>query len=279
MAVPEFKHFDISDREFQYLRQVVYREAGINLTDAKKCLVQTRIGKLMRKNNIDGYDQLFRLLESDKSGDTLVTVLDSISTNHTFFFREDAHFKFLIDVIVPSLIGSGRSTPIRIWSSACSSGEEPYSIAISMIEALQGKRHAGFMILASDLSTKVLDQAQKGIYPAEVIEQVPIEIKRRYFQKSSRSDLQLIKVKDEVRRTVQYKRHNLLYPLAGEQPFDIIFCRNVMIYFDYDTKTRVVQTLYNNVAPNGWFITGHSESLSMIKHPFRMAQPTIYRKL
>jgi chemotaxis protein methyltransferase CheR len=279
MAVAEFKHFDISDSEFTYLQKLIYREAGINLTEAKKCLVQTRIGKLMRKNHIDGYDALFRLLENDKSGDTLVIVLDAISTNHTFFFREDAHFKYLIDSIVPQLLSRPGSKPIRIWSSACSSGEEPYSIAISMLEALQGKKHNGFEILASDLSTKVLDQAAKGIYPYEVIEQIPLDLKRKYFQKAKDNAVPFVKVKDEVRRHIRYRRHNLLYPIADEQPFDVIFCRNVMIYFDYDTKTKVVNTLYNMVGLNGWFITGHSESLSMIKHPFRMVQPTIYRKL
>lgn len=279
MSVAEFQHFEISDREFQYLRQLIYREAGINLTDAKKCLVQTRIGKLMRKNNINGYDALFRLLESDTTGNILVTVLDSISTNHTFFFREDAHFKYLIDTIVPHLLSVNSSKPIRIWSSACSSGEEPYSIAISMMEALAGKKHNGFSILASDLSTKVLQQAERGVYPFEVIEQVPLDIKRKYFQRSKKGDHPLVKVKDEVRKHVRYRRHNLLYPLTDEEPFDIVFCRNVMIYFDYETKTKVVNTLYQVVANSGWFITGHSESLSMIKHAFRMAQPTIYRKL
>jgi chemotaxis protein methyltransferase CheR len=279
MSVVEFKHFDISDREFKYLQQLVYREAGINLTDAKKCLVQTRVGKLMRKNNIDGYDALFAMLENDASGDILVTLLDAISTNHTFFFREDAHFKYLIDHIVPWLLTYKKHEPIRIWSAACSSGEEPYSIAISMMETLENKKHSGFEILASDLSTKVLDQAAKGIYPYEVIEQVPIDLKRKYFQRSKNSAAPFVRVKEEVRRYIRYRRHNLLYPITDEKPFDIIFCRNVMIYFDYETKTKVVNTLYNMVAPQGWFITGHSESLSMIKHPFRMIQPTIYRKL
>lgn len=279
MSVAEFQNFEISDREFKYLQQLVYKEAGINLTDAKKCLVQTRIGKLMRKNLINGYDALFRLLENDQTGNLLVTVLDSISTNHTFFFREDAHFKYLNDVIVPQLLSKSSSKPIRIWSSACSSGEEPYTIAITMLEALAGKKHSGFNILASDLSTKVLSQAEKGIYPMEVVEPVPLDLKRKYFQKSKRGEVQLVRVKDEVRKLVRYRRHNLLYPLTDEDPFDIVFCRNVMIYFDYETKTNVVNTIHKVVAPHGWFITGHSESLSMIKHAFQMVQPTIYRKL
>jgi chemotaxis protein methyltransferase CheR len=279
MSAIEFKHYEISDREFKHLQQLVYREAGINLTDAKKCLVQTRVGKLMRKNNIDGYDALFAMLENDASGNVLVALLDAISTNHTFFFREDAHFKYLADHIVPWLLAHKKHMPIRIWSAACSSGEEPYSIAISMMEALENKNHSGFEILASDLSTKVLDQAAKGIYPYEMIEKIPIELKRKYFQRSKNSAAPFVRVKEEVRRCIRFKRHNLLYPITDEKPFDVIFCRNVMIYFDIETKTKVVNTLYNMVEPQGWFITGHSESLSMIKHPFRMIQPTIYRKL
>lgn len=280
MGTAEFQHFLISDREFNYLRELIYREAGINLTEAKKCLVQTRIGKLMRRNNIDGYDQLFKVLENDPQGDMLVTVLDSISTNHTFFFREDAHFSYLQDVIVPEMLAGNPSKKLALWSSACSSGEEPYSIAITLSEVLEKKfPQADYSILATDISTKVLEQAQNGVYPMEVIESIPLELKKKYFQRGRNANSDKAKVKDFLRAKIGYSRHNLLYVLDQNVTFDIVFCRNVMIYFDYQTKEKVVKNIFQKIKPGGYFITGHSESLSVIDHPFKQIKPTIYRKI
>lgn len=278
MGTLEFQHHFISSKEFEYLRELIYREAGINLTDAKKCLVQTRIGKLMRRQGINGYEELFRLLENDKSGDYLVEVLDSISTNHTFFFREDSHFRFLTDEIVPQLVPKDRPFQLRIWSAGCSSGEEPYSLAITLAEAFKAYPNADFRILATDLSTKVLNEAQKGVYPAETAESIPAPIKKKYFMRGKNSNSHLIRVKEEVRSKVRFMRHNLLYVLEVPDVYDIVFCRNVMIYFDYETKTKVVENIYKKIRSGGFFVTGHSESLSVIKHPFSSIKPTIYRK-
>lgn len=280
MGATEFQHFLISDREFNYLRELIYREAGINLTEAKKCLVQTRIGKLMRKFDINGYNELFKVLENDPQGDMLVTVLDSISTNHTFFFREDAHFSYLQDVIVPELLLPNSSKKLSIWSSACSSGEEPYSIAITLSEVMEKKySNADYRILATDLSTKVLNEAKKGVYPMEVIESIPLELKKKYFQRGRNTNSDKARVKESLRSKIDYSRHNLLYVLDQNQEFDVVFCRNVMIYFDYQTKEKVVKNIFQKIKPGGYFITGHSESLSVIDHPFKQIKPTIYRKI
>lgn len=274
----EFKQHALGNKEFEYLRELIYREAGINLTDAKRCLVQTRIGKLMRKNNIENYKALFRLLESDTSGDFLVLILDSISTNHTFFFREDAHFIYLTETIIPFLVKTLGRKHIRIWSAACSSGEEPYTIAITLHELKLAYPYLEFEILATDISTKVLSNANLGVYPIDVIEKIPTPLRKKYFQRGKDDKFNLVKVKDFIREKVKFSRHNLLYPLPSSEKFDIVFCRNVMIYFDYVTKEKVVKNIYENIADEGFFITGHSESLSVIRHPFVTEKPTIYRK-
>lgn len=275
----EFQHYEIGNKEFRFLKELIYREAGINLTDAKRCLVQTRIGKLMRKNHINGYDDLFARLQQESNGRTLELVLDAISTNHTFFFREDAHFDYLTSEIVPTLVKKHGLKHIRIWSSASSSGEEPYSIAITMMNVMSAYPGVDFSVFASDISITVLEKAKKGIYPLEEIDGLPEAVKRKYFQRGKGEFSDLVKVKDAIREKVTYARHNLLEPLQRNDIFDVIFCRNVMIYFDNPTKEKIVSHLYSKLAVNGYFINGHSESLSAIKHEMTMIKPTIYRRM
>lgn len=275
----EFQHFEIGERDFRYLRELIYKEAGIHLTEAKRCLVQTRIGKLMRKNNIRGYGHLFDLLETEKSGKTLELVLDSISTNHTFFFREDAHFSYLAETIVPKLVREHQKKHLKIWSAACSSGEEPYSIAITMMDALVAFPGVSFSVFSSDISVTILEKAKKAIYPYEEIQSLPEPIKRKYFQRGKGEFEELVKVKDIVKEKITFARHNLLETLQSGEFFDIIFCRNVMIYFDNPTKEKIVNLLSKRLNENGYFINGHSESLSAINHDLSMIKPTIYRRL
>jgi len=272
-----FKHFEIEDDEFDYLRNLIYREAGINLTPAKKCLVQTRIGKLMRRRSIDGYSELFKLLREDDSGQELTNVIDVITTNHTYFFREEEHFNYLADTIIPELLSKKRNKHIRIWSAGCSSGEEPYSIAIILKEQVQISENWTFEIFATDLSTEALFTAEKGIYEAETIKKLSLESKRKYFKKGKNRFGNLVKVKGNIRQLITFRRHNLLKELPAVPKFDIIFCRNVMIYFDHQTKERVVNNISQKLTSDGYFITGHSESLNTIKHPFETAKPTIYK--
>ncbi len=274
-----FKHYEISDEEFEYLRKLIYREAGINLTPAKKCLAQTRIGKLMRKKGIDGYKNLFHILENDKSGYQLEMVLDAISTNHTFFFREDAHFSYLNDHILPGMRNKGLKE-IDIWSAGCSSGEEPYTIAMSILESkIEGKNtEIRFSIDASDISTEVLKKAKAAVYLAESIQELPYNIKKRYFKRGKDRYLQYVKVKDDVQKYVRFSRKNLLLPNDDPKKYHIIFCRNVMIYFDRQTKERVVANLAEKLHYGGYLVTGHSESLNGITHSLNQEKPTIYRK-
>jgi chemotaxis protein methyltransferase CheR len=282
MAEPsskKFKHYEISEEEFRYLQRLVYKEAGINLTEAKRCLVQTRIGKLMRKAGIDGFRNLFEKLEHDSSGRYLELVLNAISTNHTFFFREDTHFKFLEQTIVPEWEKDGNRRPFLVWSAGCSSGEEPYTISITLSEYKRLNRGFDFKIFASDLSTNVLQKADAGIYPVEEIEPVKPEIQKRYFKRGKGQFKHLVKVKPIIKDPVSFKKHNLLLPLQGHQQFDVVFLRNVMIYFDRNTKQNIVRSVYKYIRPGGYLITGHSESLGNIDHPYKTVQPTIYKRI
>ena len=272
-----FRHFEIEDDEFDYLRNLIYREAGINLTPAKKCLVQTRVGKLMRRRSIDGYPQLFKMLRNDDTGQELTNLIDVITTNHTYFFREEEHFNYLAGTIIPELIAGKHNKHIRIWSAGCSSGEEPYSIAIVLKEQVDTKEDWTFEIFATDLSTETLFTAEKGIYEAETIKKLPLESKRKYFRKGKNRFGNLVKVKGNIRQLITFRRQNLLKEPPSVPDFDIIFCRNVMIYFDHQTKEKVIDKISKKLKPDGYFITGHSESLNTIEHPFTMAKPTIYK--
>lgn len=265
---------NITDSEFEYFRKLVYKESGINLTPNKKCLVQTRISKLAKKINFNSYEELFNLLKEDKQGTLLVHLLDSISTNHTFFFRENDHFKFLNEHILPEL--KAKQIKPKIWSAASSSGEEPYTLAITLQEFLKGPNYT---MLCSDISTRMLKQAQNGVYAENSIKDISVELKRKYFQKGTGQSEGLVKTKDVLRQNMTFKRHNLLEPLSDNIKFEIIFCRNVMIYFDNETKQKVVDLLTPKLSQGGYLIIGHSESLNATNHSLKMIKPTIYKAL
>jgi chemotaxis protein methyltransferase CheR len=263
---------NITDSEFEYFRDLVYKESGINLTPNKKCLVQTRISKLSKKINFHSYEELFAMLKDDKQGVLLVHVLDSISTNHTFFFRENDHFTYLNEKILPELKAS--QIKPKIWSAASSSGEEPYTLAITLQEFF-GKPN--YTMLCSDISTRMLKQAQNGVYPENSIKEISLDLKRKYFQKGTGKTNGLVKTKDILRQNMTFKRHNLLEPLSDNVKFDIIFCRNVMIYFDNETKQKVIDLLSPKLSNGGYLIIGHSESLNATTHSLKMVKPTIYK--
>jgi chemotaxis protein methyltransferase CheR len=232
----------------------------------------------MRKRDINGFQELFDILEEDPSGQELVDVVDAICTNHTFFFREEEHFKALTGIIIPDLYeANSEKRNLRIWSAGCSTGEEPYTLSITLAEHFKQYPNRTFSIFASDLSTKAIYKASRGIYDIEEIENLPEDLKKKYFQKGRGKYENYVRVKPILKQYVDFRRHNLLKRLESEEKFDVIFCRNVMIYFDYETKQKVVNRLSEKLNKGGYFISGHSESLSVIEHPFEMVKPTIYK--
>ncbi|MDY7036896.1 MAG: protein-glutamate O-methyltransferase CheR, partial [Thermodesulfobacteriota bacterium] len=219
-----------------------------------------RLAKRLHKTGINSVDEYLEVIESDEK--ELIKFLNAISTNHTFFFRESGHFEYL------------HKGHLNIWCAASSSGEEPYSVAIYCME--KGFRPA---ILATDISTNVLKIGKRGVYPFVRAKNVSPHILRRYFQKGHDKWAGYIRVKDEIKRMVTFKRFNLLSDSPPNEQFDVVFCRNVFIYFDQVVKEKVLNTLYSVLNWDGYFIIGGAESLNNIKHKFKYIKPSIYRKV
>jgi len=251
---------NISTVQFKRFSDLVYHECGINLHAGKKQLLQTRLSKCLRRTGISSINEYLKTIESD--AEELLHFLDAISTNHTYFFRESQHLEQLHE---------GHN---HIWCAASSSGEEPYSVAISCLE--KGFRPT---ILATDISTHVLHLGQMGIYPIERAKHVPPHILRKYFQKGQGKYENYIRVKDAVKQMVMFQRYNLLNGSPPRQEFDVIFCRNVLIYFDNDIKAKVIGSLYKVLKLEGLFIIGGAESLNNIPHRLKYIRPSIYRKI
>ena len=271
----------LKDSEFQKFSRYVYNKCGINLHDGKKELVKARLGKILRQRDFRSFRQYYDYVVNDKSGNELILLLDSISTNLTYFFRESQHFDFLKTNALPEIMNSKSSSGngcLRFWSAGCSSGEEVYSIAMAVNEALNTGNWQT-KILATDLSTKVLAAASAGVYAKKRVEAIPYVLKRRYFQKGNNKWKGYFKVKQELRKRIDFQRLNFMEEFHFAQPFDVIFCRNVMIYFDNPTKETLVGKFFRHLAHGGYLFIGHAESLTGIKHQFKYIQPSVYQKI
>lgn len=278
---PEYAGFypELSDRDFSRFCQLVHRHAGIHLTPQKKELVRARLLKILRQRGLTSFQDYYELLIGDSSGAELTCLLDTLSTNQTAFWREPMHFQFLVQEVLPAW-PRNRRRPLQanLWSAGCSSGEEPYTLAIVMAATFPGEDLSRVKIYASDLNTRVLAQAEQGIYPFARVAPLPSEWQRQFFQKGIRQRQGFVRVKPEVRRLVKFFHFNLMDPFPFKEELDIIFCRNVMIYFERETQARLVEKFYRCLRPGGYFFIGHSESLCNHQHRFRYIKPTIYRK-
>lgn len=269
------QEYSISDVEFNNFSEIIYSKTGINLHYGKKPLLLSRLSKILRTKNLSSFKDYLNLVLNDKTNHEMIQLIDAISTNVTYFFREEQHFEFLKSAWYPEYLSS-KAKSINVWSAACSSGEEPYSIAITLHE-LTGL-NIPFTILASDISTRILARAQRAIYPKIAIEKMTAKQAKTYFQEGKNSAEGYIKVKKEYRDLVRFKQINLMEAEAVKDSFDLIFCRNVMIYFDTKTKEKVVQSLSKKLNTGGYLFIGLSESLSGIKHNLEYIKPAIYRK-
>lgn len=262
-------------RTFDGIRKLVYRESGISLSDHKQALVSARVGKRMRQLGISRYQTYLQLVEREDCGDELVRMVDAISTNVTSFFREPRHFVFVHE-LVSRLLDEGQRD-FRIWSAACSTGEEPYSLAMVLSET--GRTLGTDMrILATDISTDALAQARAGRYPAAKFQDMPPAFRDRYFRPERRSG-ESFEVKQRLRRLICFERINLAappFPMSG--PFDLILCRNVMIYFDKSVRERLLDEIYRLLRPGGYLIVGHAESVNATSGRFTTVSPSIYTR-
>ncbi|MEW6669204.1 MAG: protein-glutamate O-methyltransferase CheR [Thermodesulfobacteriota bacterium] len=272
---------DLSERDYVNFSNLIHEKCGIYLHKGKKELLKARLAKLLRGYDFDSIRDYYKFLMTDESGQEMISLLDSISTNLTYFFREPRHFEFLSQMVVPQFLKSRRGAQrqkIHVWCAGCSSGEEPYSIAITLLEALPQGSQVDVSILATDISTRMLAVAAKGIYGSEKMEKIPYEWKRRYFQKGFKSCEGYFRVKSSVKDLVTFRRVNLVEPFPWDSTFDAIFCRNVMIYFDKPTQERLVNRFHQALSKDGYLLIGLSESLTGIQHPFKYIQPSIYLK-
>ncbi|MDP9528846.1 CheR family methyltransferase [Pseudomonas protegens] len=260
----------LSDIEFQQFRVMIRDVAGISMSDAKKPLVSGRLAKRLQFFNLSSYGGYYRLLMKDKA--ELQVAVDLLTTNETYFFREPKHFDFLQQEVFPKLRGNAA---VRIWSGACSSGEEPYTLAMVLSSSL-GTRP--WEILASDISSRVLDKARAGRYPLDATKGIPQALLKRFCLKGVGSNHGIFIIEPSLASRISFMPINLNNPLPAVGLFDVIFLRNVMIYFDNQTKTQVVQRLLGHLRPGGYFVISHSESLNGITEELQLVRPSIYRK-
>ncbi len=259
-------------KEFEKLCRRIYDLCGINLS-GKTELVESRLSKRVLSFNLASYEQYFQFVDNDRSGKEQIWMIDALTTNKTSFYREIEHFNFIRQNILPNF----QERKMRIWSAACSTGEEPYSIAVQLFEELPRIKARDVKILATDISTQVLRDAYEAVYNEHTLEPVPKAWRNKYFQ-AENANKKTWRVIPEIRNIVRFARLNFMesFPMSG--PFDVIFCRNAMIYFDKPTQAKLVNRFYDLLKPGGFLFVGHSESLNGVSHSYKYIQPAVYQK-
>ncbi len=268
-------NLQLSDREFNKIRELLYNVAGISLSEQKRTLVISRLWKRLNALKLKSFEEYYKYLTSPEGEKELSIFIDRLTTNTTYFFREDHHFEFIKNVIIPE---NSYKKSLRIWSAGCSSGEEPYTIAIVLKENIDNFNQWNIKILATDISVEMLSKAKRGIYHERSFEKTPNSIKMKYFTKTKEG---LYMINEDIKRLVTFRILNLkkMDTLKFKSPLDVIFCRNTMIYFDNKVKTYIVNKFYSYLRKDGYLIIGHSESLQGIESPFVFIQPTIYKRV
>lgn len=271
---------DLSDKDFKELSDFIYSNYGINLYPNKKVLVKSRLQSRLHATGIGNYkDYCEFVLKRDPDRKEAVEMINRLSTNKTDFFRENNHFKYITETLLYSYLSKKDNKKIKIWSAGCSSGEEPYTIAMVLNEEKKKIPHFDYHILASDISTSVLKKASLAIYPGTIIGQIPFEYRAKYLLKSKDRSKNQIRISPILRNKIEFFRYNLLNPkIPFEGKVDIVFCRNTLIYFDRQTQERVVSKLLNCIAPRGYLFLGHSESLINMDFPLDHVAASVYRK-
>jgi chemotaxis protein methyltransferase CheR len=270
---------DLTTSQFAAISNVVKQRCGINLRDGKKALVKARLYKRVRALGLDGFGQYVEHLRTDAGGAEMAAMLDALSTNLTYFFREPRHFEVLENTAIPQIMARhAKDRRIRIWSAGCSSGEEPYSIAMIIKDAIGDPTGWDIGVLATDLSSKMLNLARKGMYELGQLQQTPLRLIQKNFTVVPDGPQRYYRVNRPLRQMVHFAHLNLMDPWPMKGPFDVIFCRNVMIYFDKPTQHQLVERLQELLAPDGVLFIGHSESLTGVPHYLRYLEPTVYQK-
>ncbi|MTI86509.1 MAG: chemotaxis protein CheR [Balneolaceae bacterium] len=257
--------------QFQMIREVIYNYCGINMHEGKEALVQNRLLKRLRKLGLGSFDEYFSFIENDKSGAEFLSLVDVLTTNKTSFFRERKHFDFIERNILPGM--AGRS--VKWWSAGCSTGQEPITCAITLLEAQQRIPWTSVKILATDISREVLHTAKQGVYTSHKIGDMPAPIVNKYFNQWGADEYQVV---EEVQKMITYGRLNLTKPWPLKGKFQLIMCRNVMIYFNRETQKEIVAKFYDLLEPGGYLFLGHSESIPSDNKLFKNIAPASYQK-
>ena len=267
---------NLHQEQFTAIRQLVHKTCGITLRPGKEELVRARLMKRLYALGLSSFADYLTYLDQDTSGQEFVTMINVLTTNKTSFFREPQHFAFLAEHVVPTW--QEASQPLRLWSAGCSSGEEPYSLAITLYEELSQIARRDVRILATDISTSILAMARHAEYEAEILQDIPARILREHFVRIPSESDSAYRVKEHIKSLVHVARLNLMQKWPMQGPFDVIMCRNVMIYFDKPTQEWLIRRFWTLLRPGGYLLIGHSESMATTSHAFHYVQPAVYRK-
>lgn len=284
-AASTYKQFTMSDAMFGQFSDFIYEKCGVNLVPAKKTMLTARLSKRLRRLGMSSFHEYFDFVRSSKGrSDELFRMIDEVTTNKTDFFREPHHFDFMMSTALPRLARSARglsSSRVNIWSAGCSSGEEPYTITMIMAEFCRSRGNGEFSILATDISTRALALAEQGIYPERLVGPVPAALKHKYLMRGKGAQEGFSRVVPELRKRVRFRRLNLIEGrnFGIRIGMDIIFCRNVIIYFDRKTQIKLFEKFYQQLNPGGYLFIGHSETLHAINDQFVPIAPSVYQKI
>ena len=272
------KSFSLSKEDFHFVCQFVYDCAGIVLNESKREMVYRRLTRIIRERQLSTFSAYCQLLKTNPDQEKNYFI-NAITTNLTSFFREQHHFDYMTQTELPRLFAKKKDKRLRIWSSASSTGEEPYSIAITLVESLKSKLETwDVKILATDIDSNVLATGKTGVYGENRIEDIPRKFKEKYFHQGIGKNEKKVKVDKQLQSLITFKQLNLLHDWPMMGPFDLIFCRNVIIYFDKETQQGLFERYYQMLAPGGLLILGHSENLGSYQQYFDNVGRTIFRK-
>jgi chemotaxis protein methyltransferase CheR len=274
------REYDLTEEDFRFLARQVYDLTGIVIHERKREMLYARLSRRLRSLNLSNFRRYCDYIGGPDGGAEIDAMINAVTTNLTYFFRESHHFEHLRDVALPAVAAARRSgkQKLRLWSAGCSSGEEPYSIAMTVKSAPVAFSRWDVRILATDLDTDMIAKAAAGSYRAADAEGIPAALAARFTDEVATSDGQKIRMLDDLKELIAFRQLNLVgdWPVRG--PFDVIFCRNVMIYFDHATKARLINRYADLLQPDGWLYIGHSESLSKVSDRFQPVGRTIYRR-
>ena len=267
---------DINEKEFRQLADYIKLNYGIHLKDEKRTLLTGRLNAILEKNNFTSFSQYYNHVISDNTGNAVTHLINRITTNYTYFMREAEHFDYFRDAVLPYFEKNVKDRDLRVWSAGCSTGEEPYTLAFILDEYFKNKKWWDTKIFATDISDRVLEHSKKGIYENKQLSALPAYWRLNYF---SKIDNEYQMVADRIKKEVLFRKFNLISGnFDFKKSFHVIFCRNVMIYFDNKTKVELINKFYDLTAPGGYLFIGHSESIDSKDSKYKYVMPAVYRR-